>query len=119
MKDETNPLSVLLDASNSLFWNILPISPLNSKILREFFPNPFKLKDFTKKKFRPHDSKMEGIGGVPVPTSNGQAAHRTLCASKAAWAPRTRDRHRPSGRRFCCYNFRYAILPQTRPVASL
>ena len=40
MKDETNPLSVLLDASNSLFWNILPISPLNSKILQKKIPIP-------------------------------------------------------------------------------
>ena len=60
MKDETNPLSVLLDASNSLFWNILPISPLNSKILREFFPNPFKLKDFTKKNSDPMTPRWRG-----------------------------------------------------------
>ena len=50
MKDETNPLSVLLDASNSLFRNILHISPLNSKILREFLRNSLIPKDRGAKK---------------------------------------------------------------------
>jgi hypothetical protein len=50
MKDETNPLSVLLDASNSLFRNILHISPLNSKILREFLRNSLIPKDRGQKK---------------------------------------------------------------------
>jgi hypothetical protein len=51
MNEETNPLSVPLAASNSLFRNILPISPLNSKILREFLRNSLIPKDRDKKIF--------------------------------------------------------------------
>jgi len=42
-------------ARNSLFRNILPITPLNSKILREFPPNPMIPKD-------------RGGGGYPILT---------------------------------------------------
>jgi hypothetical protein len=35
MKGEYNTLSVLFNTSKSLFRNILPITPLNSKIFRE------------------------------------------------------------------------------------
>src|ERR1019366_8308821 len=40
MKGETNTLSVPFDTPKSLFRNIFHISPLNSKILRDFPPNP-------------------------------------------------------------------------------
>jgi hypothetical protein len=45
MKDESNTFSVLFDTPKSLFRNILRISPLNSKILRDFTPNPMIPKD--------------------------------------------------------------------------
>jgi hypothetical protein len=45
MKGETNTLSVPFDTPKSLFRNIFHITPLNSKILRDFPPNPMIPKD--------------------------------------------------------------------------
>jgi len=45
MKGETNKSSVLFDTPKSLFRNILPVSPLNSKILRDFSCNSMIPKD--------------------------------------------------------------------------
>ena len=52
MKSGTNPQLGLYDAANSLFRNILHISPFNPKIWRDFPPNPMIPID-------------RGVGGVP------------------------------------------------------